>query len=92
MNEKHSLNAQSPYSATKISADSISLSFFRSFDLPITILRPFNNYGPRQSNRAIIPTIISQFLNDKNFIEICNKNTIRDFTYVTDTANDRLRR
>lgn len=86
MNEKHSLNAQSPYSATKISADSISLSFFRSFDLPITILRPFNNYGPRQSNRAIIPTIISQFLNDKNFIEIGNKNTIRDFTYVTDTA------
>ena len=86
MTEDHSLNPQSPYSATKISADSISLSFYRSYDLPITILRPFNNYGPRQSNRAIIPTIISQFYNQNKYIEVGNINTTRDFTYVSDTA------
>ena len=87
MTEDHSLNPQSPYSATKISADSISLSFYRSYDLPITILRPFNNYGPRQSNRAIIPTIISQFYNQNKYIEVGNINTTRDFTYVSDTAS-----
>ena len=87
MNEDHKIQAQSPYSATKISADALSISFFKSFGLPITILRPFNNYGPRQSNRAIIPTIISQFFNDNEHIEVGNTNTIRDFTYVTDTAN-----
>ena len=86
MNENHQLNAQSPYSATKISADSISLSFYRSYDLPITILRPFNNYGPRQSNRAVIPALVSQFYNDSKFIEVGNIDTSRDFTYVTDTA------
>ena len=87
MNEDHSLNAQSPYSATKISADSISQSFYKSYDLPITVLRPFNNYGPRQSNRAIIPTIISQFFNQNKYIEVGNINTTRDFTYVSDTAS-----
>lgn len=86
MNETHPLKAQSPYSATKISADSISLSFYRSFDLPVTILRPFNNFGPRQSNRAIIPTIISQLLNDSPHIELGNLQTSRDFTFVLDTA------
>jgi dTDP-glucose 4,6-dehydratase len=63
INEDHPLNAQSPYAATKIAADQLALSFYKSFDLPVTILRPFNTYGPRQSARAIIPSIISQLIN-----------------------------
>jgi nucleoside-diphosphate-sugar epimerase len=70
--ENHSLNAQSPYVATKIAADHLALSFYNSFDLPVTILRPFNTYGPRQSARAVIPTIISQLVNKNKFIKIKN--------------------
>jgi dTDP-glucose 4,6-dehydratase len=84
--ENHSLNAQSPYAATKIAADQLALSFYKSFDLPVTILRPFNTYGPRQSARAVIPTIISQLINKKGFVKIGNLTPTRDFTYVEDTV------
>ena len=86
IDETHPLQAQSPYSATKIAADSLATSFYLSFDLPITIARPFNNYGPRQSTRAVIPTIISQILNGRKKIELGNINTKRDFVYVKDTV------
>jgi NAD dependent epimerase/dehydratase len=84
--ENHSLNAQSPYAATKIAADHLALSFYNSFDLPVTIIRPFNTYGPRQSARAVIPTIISQLVNKNKFIKIGNLTPTRDFTYVDDTV------
>ena len=84
--ENHSLNAQSPYAATKIAADQLALSFFKSFELPVTILRPFNTYGPRQSARAVIPTIISQLVNKNKFVKIGNLKPTRDFTYVDDTV------
>ena len=87
MTENHILQAQSPYSASKISADKIAESYFRSFDLPVTIVRPFNTYGPRQSERAIIPTIIGQILNKQKKIELGNLSPLRDFNYVTDTVN-----
>ena len=77
---------QSPYSATKISADHIGLSFYRSFDMPVKIVRPFNTYGPRQSARAIIPTIISQIFLGKKQIRLGNLHPTRDLTFVTDTA------
>ena len=86
IDEKHPLQAQSPYSATKISADKIAESYFNSFDLPVTIIRPFNTYGPRQSSRAVIPTIISQFLKSDT-INLGDLSPIRDFTYVSDTVN-----
>jgi dTDP-glucose 4,6-dehydratase len=86
INENHSLNAQSPYAATKIAADQLALSFYKSFDLPITILRPFNIYGPRQSARAVIPTIISQLINKNGLLKIGNLTPTRDFTYVEDTV------
>lgn len=86
IDENHPLQPQSPYSASKISADSIAKSFFNSYNLPLIIARPFNTYGPRQSARAIIPTIISQFLSDKNVIKIGNLKPKRDFTYVKDTC------
>jgi NAD dependent epimerase/dehydratase len=86
MSEDHSLNAQSPYAATKIAADQISISFYKSFNLPVTIIRPFNTFGPRQSTRAIIPTIINQLFSSKK-IKLGNINTIRDFTFITDTVN-----
>ena len=83
IDEKHPLQGQSPYSASKIGADKISESFYRSYDLPIVIVRPFNTYGPRQSARAIIPTIITQALsNDK--IYIGSLHPTRDFTYIDD--------
>jgi NAD dependent epimerase/dehydratase len=85
--ENHSLNAQSPYAATKIAADQLALSFYKSFDLPVTILRPFNTYGPRQSARAVIPTIISQLINGNKYIKIGNLKPTRDFTYVEDTVD-----
>ena len=73
------------YSASKIAADNLSLSYYYSFNLPVTIIRPFNTYGPRQSQRAVIPTIINQILNTKdNFIELGNLTPTRDFSYVTD--------
>jgi NAD dependent epimerase/dehydratase len=85
IDEKHSLQGQSPYSASKISADKIVESFFLSFELPIATIRPFNTYGPRQSARAVIPTIISQALN-KDKIHLGSLEPTRDYTYVTDTV------
>lgn len=88
IDEKHPLKPQSPYSASKISADNLSLSYYYSFGLPLTILRPFNNYGPRQSLRAVIPTIINQIIHNKNgIIELGNINSIRDFLFVEDTCS-----
>jgi len=85
MDEEHPLQAQSPYSATKIAADALGLSFHRSFNLPIAIVRPFNAYGPRQSARAVIPTIISQALTGVT-LKLGTLETRRDFTFVDDTA------
>ncbi len=85
IDEKHPLVGQSPYSASKISADQLAISYFRSFGLPIKIVRPFNTYGPRQSARAIIPTIISQLLNS-NRLKLGNLVPTRDLTYVIDTV------
>lgn len=84
--EEHPKQGQSPYSATKIGADRIAESFFRSFDLPVTIVRPFNTYGPRQSARAVIPTIITQLLNGKDKIKLGDLRPTRDLVYVKDTA------
>jgi len=87
IDEKHPKVGQSPYSATKIGADNLAESFHRSFGLPIKIVRPFNIYGPRQSARAIIPSICIQILNDIKEIKLGNINTTRDLTFVKDTAN-----
>ena len=84
--EKHPLVAQSPYAATKIAADQLSMSYFKSFDLPVTILRPFNTFGPRQSQRAVIPTIINQILANEEKILLGDVRTTRDFNYVLDTC------
>ncbi len=86
IDEKHPYQGQSPYSATKIGADRIAESFFRSFDLPVCIVRPFNTYGPRQSARAVIPTIISQLLNDETQIKLGALTPTRDLLYVKDTV------
>jgi len=86
IDEKHPKQPQSPYSATKIGADSIADSFYRSFDLPITIVRPFNTYGPRQSARAIIPTIITQLLSGFEEIKLGDLTPTRDLLYVKDTV------
>ena len=85
--EEHPKQPQSPYSASKIGADAIADSFFRSFDLPLTIVRPFNTYGPRQSARAVIPTIITQLLNDYEEIKLGDISPTRDLLYVKDTVN-----
>ena len=87
IDEKHPISAQSPYSASKISADQLAISYYNSFQLPIKIIRPFNVYGPRQSSRAVIPSIIIQALNNKKEIKLGNVEPSRDFTYVTDTCN-----
>ena len=87
INEKHPLVAQSPYSASKIASDKLAESYHRSFGLDVAIIRPFNTFGPRQSSRAVIPTIITQVLKNKKTIKLGNINTKRDFTYVEDTAN-----
>lgn len=87
IDEKHSFQGQSPYSATKIGADRLSESFYCSFDLPVTIVRPFNTYGPRQSARAVIPTIITQLLSGKKEIKLGALTPTRDFNFVKDTAN-----
>lgn len=84
--ELHPKQPQSPYSATKIAADCMAESFFRSFDLPVTIVRPFNTYGPRQSARAVIPTIITQLLNGASEIKLGDLTPTRDLLYVTDTV------
>ncbi len=85
--ELHPKQGQSPYSATKIGADHIAESFYRSFDLPVTIVRPFNTFGPRQSARAVIPTIITQLLNGVEEIKLGDLTPTRDLLYVKDTAN-----
>ena len=87
IDEKHPHQGQSPYSATKIGADRLTESFYRSFNIPVTIVRPFNTYGPRQSARAVIPTIITQLLAGKEEIQLGSLTPTRDFTYVKDTAN-----
>lgn len=84
--EEHPLNAQSPYAATKIAADQLALSFHRSFGTPVVVLRPFNTYGPRQSARAVIPTIISQIASGSRQIKLGALTPTRDFTFVRDTA------
>ena len=86
INEEHPLVGQSPYSASKIAADQLAISYFKSYELPVKIVRPFNTYGPRQSARAIIPTIISQLLNGENEIELGSLHPTRDLTYVKDTC------
>ncbi len=87
IDENHPFQGQSPYSATKIGADRLAESFYRSFNLPVSIVRPFNTYGPRQSARAVIPTIISQLLAGKEEIKLGSLTPTRDFNYVKDTAN-----
>ena len=88
MKETHPLNGQSPYSASKIAADQIALSFYSSFNLPLITLRPFNTFGPRQSERAIIPTIINQIINSKDkFLKLGNLSPTRDFNYVEDICS-----
>ncbi len=86
IDEKHPYQGQSPYSATKIGADRLAESFYRSFNMPISIVRPFNTYGPRQSARAVIPTIITQLLAGKTEIKLGSLTPTRDFNYVKDTA------
>ena len=86
IDEKHPFQGQSPYSATKIGADRLAESFYRSFGLPVTIVRPFNTYGPRQSGRAVIPTIITQLLSGAQEIKLGSLESSRDFNYVKDTA------
>ena len=86
IDEKHPFQGQSPYSATKIGADRLAESFYRSFNLPVSIVRPFNTYGPRQSARAVIPTIITQLLAGKNEIQLGSLTPTRDFNFVKDTA------
>ncbi|WP_307719037.1 NAD-dependent 4,6-dehydratase LegB [Massilia glaciei] len=86
IDEQHPLQAQSPYSASKIGADAMAMSFYNSFQLPLTIARPFNTYGPRQSARAVIPTIIGQIASGKRQIKLGDVTPTRDFNYVADTC------
>jgi len=86
ISEMHPVNPQSPYAATKAGADFLALTFYRSFDLPVAVIRPFNTYGPRQSARAIIPTIISQIAAGKRKIKLGSLTPTRDLTFVKDTA------
>jgi NAD dependent epimerase/dehydratase len=86
IDEKHPLQPQSPYSASKIGADAMAMSFFNAFNLPVTIARPFNTYGPRQSMRAVIPTIITQIANGEKQIKLGDVSPTRDFNYVLDTC------
>ena len=87
IDENHPLQAQSPYSATKIAADAMAMSFYNAFNLPVTIARPFNTYGPRQSARAVIPTIITQIYNGEKEIKLGDVTPTRDFNYVDDTCH-----
>lgn len=84
--EEHPLQGQSPYSASKIGADQIAMSYYHAFGLPVSIIRPFNTYGPRQSARAVIPTVITQIANGSRTLKLGSLHPTRDFTYVTDTA------
>jgi NAD dependent epimerase/dehydratase len=85
--ETHPLNAQSPYAATKVAADQLALSFHRSFEVPVVILRPFNTYGPRQSTRAVLPTILGQLLRGAKTIKLGRTDTRRDLTFISDTVD-----
>ena len=85
--EEHPLQGQSPYSASKIGADQLALSFYRSFEMPVSVLRPFNTYGPRQSTRAVIPTVITQVAAGMKEIHLGSLHPTRDFSFVTDTAS-----
>ena len=87
IDEKHPLNAQSPYAASKIAADQLAISFNRSYNLPVKIIRPFNTYGPRQSNRAVIPRIINQCLSNTNKLILGNIKPTRDFNFVEDVCD-----
>ena len=87
IDEKHPLQGQSPYSASKIGADQLAFSFYSSFNLPVVTLRPFNTYGPRQSARAVIPTIITQIANGNNQIKLGSVTPTRDFNFISDTVN-----
>ena len=87
IDEKHPLQPQSPYSASKIAADMMALSFNKAFDLSVTVARPFNTYGPRQSARAVIPTIISQIASGMRVLKLGDIRPTRDFNYVSDTCN-----
>ncbi|MGC5324879.1 NAD-dependent 4,6-dehydratase LegB [Brevibacillus sp. SYSU BS000544] len=87
ISEEHPLQGQSPYSASKIGADQIAMSFFTSFDTPVSIIRPFNTYGPRQSARAVIPTIISQIASGQRRVKLGALHPTRDFNYISDTVN-----
>lgn len=91
INESHPRQGQSPYSATKIAADALATSFHRSFGIPVTIVRPFNTYGPRQSARAVIPTIITQLLSGKKSVHLGDLRPTRDLVYVDDTVEGFLR-
>jgi nucleoside-diphosphate-sugar epimerase len=86
INEDHPLQAQSPYSATKIAADAMAMSFYNTFNLPVSVARPFNTYGPRQSARAVIPTIITQIASGAKEIKLGDLTPTRDFNYVEDTC------
>ena len=86
ISESHPLNAQSPYAATKVASDQMALAFHRSFDLPVSILRPFNTFGPRQSARAVIPTVIGQIASGQKEIKLGSLHPTRDFTFVADTV------
>ncbi|MCX5796538.1 MAG: SDR family NAD(P)-dependent oxidoreductase [Elusimicrobia bacterium] len=87
IDEGHPLQGQSPYSATKIGADHLAESYFRSFGLPVAVIRPFNTFGPRQSARAVIPTIITQLLEGRQALELGSVTPVRDFNYVADTVS-----
>lgn len=91
ISEQHPINPQSPYAATKSSADSLAVSFYRSFDVPVTVLRPFNTFGPRQSARAVIPTVIAQILAGQKSIKLGNINATRDLNYVGNTVEAFIR-
>lgn len=89
--ETHPLNAQSPYAATKVAADQLALSYCRSFETPVVVLRPFNTYGPRQSTRAVLPTILTQLLEQKDELQLGRLDTKRDMTFVADTVDGFVR-
>jgi Nucleoside-diphosphate-sugar epimerases len=86
INEEHPLQGQSPYSATKIAADQMALAFHNSFDTPVAVIRPFNTYGPRQSARAVIPTVVTQIAGGQRKIKLGSTHPTRDFNYVQDTV------
>jgi NAD dependent epimerase/dehydratase len=85
--ETHPLNAQSPYAASKVAADQLALSFHRSYETPVVVVRPFNTYGPRQSTRAVLPTILTQLISGKKELELGSLETRRDMTFVSDTVD-----